>query len=204
MHLIPQDLYLGRHSPLHQASATMKLCSALILVAATALAPRTQWLFFAGIGALLVTLIILGRLPLKRMLLRLLFLEPFVLSVALLSLVQQHGLTVFLGLLTRSTLCVLTMLILVSSTPFSDTLRALRALHVPGLVVTILALTYRYLFMLLGESERMRRARLSRTFSGGRVRQWQAFSTIIAELFVRTSLRAERVYAAMCARGWKS
>src|SRR5581483_4777434 len=61
----------------------------------------------------------------------------------------------------------------------------------------------RYLFVLLDESERMRRARLSRTFTRNRKFQWRAMSTVVGQLFVRASERAERIYDAMCARGWK-
>ena len=49
----------------------------------------------------------------------------------------------------------------------------------------------------------MRRARLSRTFSSGRRRHWQSLATVVGQLFVRASERAERIYDAMCARGWK-
>ena len=60
-----------------------------------------------------------------------------------------------------------------------------------------------YLFVLADESERMRRARASRTFTRGRRARWQGLVTLVAVLFVRASERAERIYAAMCARGWK-
>jgi energy-coupling factor transporter transmembrane protein EcfT len=49
----------------------------------------------------------------------------------------------------------------------------------------------------------MRRARASRTFTRRRRFQWQALSSIVGQLFVRASERAERIYNAMCARGWK-
>ncbi len=74
----------------------------------------------------------------------------------------------------------------------------------PRLLVTVLALLYRYLFVILEESGRLARARRCRTFSRGRGAAWGSSAEIIARLFVRTSERAERVYAAMCARGWRT
>jgi cobalt/nickel transport system permease protein len=74
---------------------------------------------------------------------------------------------------------------------------------VPGLLVTTLALMHRYLFVLANEMERMRRARLSRTFTRRRRVRWQTLATVVGQLFVRASERAERIYDAMCARGWK-
>lgn len=49
----------------------------------------------------------------------------------------------------------------------------------------------------------MGRARASRTFTGRRRWQWPVLATVAGQLFVRASERAERIYAAMCARGLK-
>ena len=62
---------------------------------------------------------------------------------------------------------------------------------------------HRYLFVLVEEAERMRRARASRTFKPRRGARWHAMSTVVGQFFVRASERAERIYDAMCARGWK-
>ena len=69
--------------------------------------------------------------------------------------------------------------------------------------VTTLTLMHRYLFVLADEAERMRRARASRTFTRGRRFQWHTLATVVGQLFIRASERAERIYDAMCARGWK-
>jgi cobalt/nickel transport system permease protein len=70
-------------------------------------------------------------------------------------------------------------------------------------MLTTLALMYRYLPVLAEESRRMDRARKSRTFSMCRVMIWHNLTTVIAQLFMRSVDRAERIYLAMCARGWK-
>jgi len=130
--------------------------------------------------------------------------EPFAVSIALLSVFQRNGLEVFLAMLTKSTLCLFCMILMTATTRFSDLLRLLWRVRVPALLVTTLALMHRYLFLLLDEMLRMARARRSRTFTDGRLLVWRDSATIIAHLFVRASERAERVYAAMCARGWKT
>jgi cobalt/nickel transport system permease protein len=63
---------------------------------------------------------------------------------------------------------------------------------------------HRYLFVLLDEMERMQRARRSRTFVASRTSVWRGSAQVAALLFVRASERAERVYLAMCARGWRN
>jgi cobalt/nickel transport system permease protein len=79
----------------------------------------------------------------------------------------------------------------------------MKRLGVPRLLVTILALLYRYLFVLIDEAERLNRARASRTFSSNRRKKWHMLASLIGQLFVRSTERAERIYAAMTARGWK-
>ncbi|HTY59023.1 MAG TPA: energy-coupling factor transporter transmembrane component T, partial [Bacteroidota bacterium] len=72
----------------------------------------------------------------------------------------------------------------------------------PALLVTILALMYRYVFLLIDQAERMTRARASRTFMVRRTGRWKLAAGIVSQLFVRSTERAERIYAAMTARGW--
>jgi cobalt/nickel transport system permease protein len=94
--------------------------------------------------------------------------------------------------------------LLSSTTRFSAILRVLWGIRVPTLLVTTLALMHRYLFVLVDETGCMVRARRSRTFTHDRASAWRSSASVIAHLFVRSSERAERIYAAMCARGWKT
>jgi cobalt/nickel transport system permease protein len=188
-------------SPIHRLPAGLKLAAGLGVVVAALVMPFLQaWL---ALAALLLLAAVLGRLPWGFLAKRLLCLEPFVLGVAALSLLRPHGAAAFAGLVAKSTLCLLAMIVLSATTSFADLLSALRRLGLPSLLVTVLALMYRYLFVLLDEAERMALARSSRTFSPGRVRTWQSSAAIAGGLFVRSSLRAARVYDAMCARGWR-
>jgi cobalt/nickel transport system permease protein len=134
---------------------------------------------------------------------RMLLLEPLVLGVAGLMLFQPGGGKIFAAVMFKANLCLLTTVLLANTTPFTELVRVLQRLRVPWLFVTTLTLMHRYLFVLADEAERMRRARASRTFIHGRRFQWQALSSVVGQLFVRASERAERIYNAMCARGWR-
>jgi cobalt/nickel transport system permease protein len=123
--------------------------------------------------------------------------------VVLVNVLQVSVHKSWLALAARSGICLFTVVLLANTTPFGKILTALRSARVPALLVTTLALMHRYLFVLLDESERMRRARASRTFKRQRRVRWHVLGTVIGQLFVRASERAERIYAAMCARGWK-
>ena len=73
----------------------------------------------------------------------------------------------------------------------------------PALLLTTIALMYRYLFVLIEEAERMQRARTSRTLRARRAHAWRSTAALAGQLFLRSTERAERIYAAMCARGWR-
>jgi cobalt/nickel transport system permease protein len=190
-------------SLIHRLPAAVKLLGVAACVLVSVLLPRAAWPAYAGMGAGLLLVALLTSVPLWHLGRRLLLAEPFAVGVALLALLQDHGLQVFLAMLAKSTLCLSCIILLNSTTRFTDLLQVFRRLRVPALLIVTLALMHRYLFVLVEETARLRRARSSRTFTAGWVSGWRLTATIAAQLFVRTSERAERVYAAMCARGWK-
>jgi cobalt/nickel transport system permease protein len=196
--------YHGRRgSPVSRLPAAFKLGVALAIIVGTVLAPPTAAGWFVGMAVVLVVSVALSRLPLLFLLKRLAWLSPFILSVALVNALQPAARGNWLAVAVKSTICLLTIIVVSNTTPFSKILRVLKAVHVPGLLITTIALMHRYLFVLVEEAERMRRARASRTFTRERRARWHASSSVVGQLFVRASERAERIYDAMCARGWK-
>jgi cobalt/nickel transport system permease protein len=197
------DRYSRLDSPIHRLGAGSKLATALGLVVLAVLVPPSQPAALGALAAVLVVIAGLSRIPWSFLAWRVILLEPFVLGVAVLALFQPGGWRLFLFLLAKSTLCLGIMVLLSSTTPFSDLLRVMKAAHMPALLVTTLSLLYRYLFVLVDEAGRMRRARASRTFTPRRVWAWHTGASVVSQLFIRSSERAERIYAAMCARGWR-
>lgn len=191
-------------SRVHGWSPGRKLGAALVGVVLVVLLPRGAWAAYAATAFGLLAVALAARLDLRQLGLRVLLVEPFVIGIALLALLRPGGLPVFLSIVAKSTLCLAIMVLLTATTRFSDLLGVLWRVRVPTLLVTTLALMYRYLFVLLAESERMQRARRSRTFVPSRTGAWRGGAEVAGLLFVRASERAERVYLAMCARGWKS
>jgi cobalt/nickel transport system permease protein len=202
-----QQDFLDRHSRsdsvIHRLPAGVKLAAALLLVIIAVLWPAKHLPLMAVPAGFLVVVAALSRIPPLFLLRRLLLLEPLVLGVCLLAVFQPGGPHLVLLLIVRCTLCLLTMILLSNTTPFAELLRLLKACRMPGLLITTLMLMYRYLFVLADEAQRMKRARMSRTFVPKRGREWRTLATIVSQLFVRASERAERVYSAMCARGWR-
>ncbi len=197
------DRYSRLSSPVHRLSAGVKLGSAIVgIVLIVAIPAGKLWLFALPTLVLLV-LAGVSRIPPAFLARRILFFEPFVAGIAALNLLRPAGGEIFLAILAKSTLSLFTMILLANTTPFHALLAVFRAAGLPPLLVTVLALMYRYLFVLVDEAERMTRARSSRTFDPGALRLWRVTATVIVQLFLRTSERAERIFAAMTARGWQ-
>jgi cobalt/nickel transport system permease protein len=193
----------GRDSALARLPTGLKLGVALGMILGTVLAPPGAAGWFIGMAVVLAVAVALSRVPVLFLLKRLAWLSPFVLSVALVNAFQPGARGSWQTVALKSVICLLTVIVVSNTTPFSGILRVLREARVPALLITTIALMHRYLFVLVEEAERMRRARASRTFTRQRGVRWQALSTVVGQLFVRASERAERIYDAMCARGWK-
>jgi cobalt/nickel transport system permease protein len=198
------DPYIERASIIHRLATGIKLLLAILLIVTSVVLPRGYWLGYIAIGAIIVLSALLSRLPYRTIIKRLLLLEPFVIVISILSLFQPDGDAVFVSLVTKGSLSLCVMILLIATTRFSDIITVLWKARIPALLVTTLSLMYRYLFLIVSEADRMSRARAGRTFTRNRFFLWHNFAEIVGYLFVRTAGRAERIYAAMCARGWKS
>jgi cobalt/nickel transport system permease protein len=205
-HSILFDPYSRIDSPIRRLPAGLKLAGTLAIVLTLVVTPaQGRWFvpIFSGALLLLVAVTGLSFLPPLRIVKRILLLEPVILGAALLALFQPGGARIFTILVLRSTFCIWTMTLLAATTPFDDLLALMRRIRVPDMMITTLAMMYRYLSLLTDQTQRMRRARTSRTFNPGRANTWASLTAIIGQLFIRTAERSERVFAAMCARGWK-
>ena len=202
------DSLLGHHhshsdSAVHRLPAIVKLGLAFVIVVVTVLMPIQRIGWFVGIAGMLVLTALLSRIPILFLAKRLLVLSPFVLGVALINAFQPSTRGTWVGVGVKSSLCLFTVILVANATPFNKILRVLQTVRVPSLLITTIALMHRYLFVLADEAERMRRARASRTFARGRHFQWRTLASVVGQLFIRATERAERIYDAMCARGWK-
>ncbi len=81
---------------------------------------------------------------------------------------------------------------------------ALHRLRVPDKLVFLFLITYRYLFVIGEENSRLRTAIRFRCFRPGtNIHSFKTIAYLVGMLFVRASVRAERVNQAMRLRGFK-
>lgn len=95
------------------------------------------------------------------------------------------------------------LLMLWVTTPLDATLKAAHSLGMPGLLIHLVWLTYRYLFLLADEFARIRLAVRMRGFQGSMNRHtYRTIGHVTGTLLVRSQERAERVSQAMRCRGF--
>jgi cobalt/nickel transport system permease protein len=88
------------------------------------------------------------------------------------------------------------------TTPWTELLASLRWFRLPSLVVSVIGMTYRYIFLFLHTANNIFMARRSRTvarFSGAANRRW--IGQVMASALTKTQHLSEEVYLAMLSRG---
>lgn len=192
----------AQDSPVHQLDPRAKIVGLIGLVFVSVSLPPGAWLGFAAVGAILLGLVVVARLSPGHVLKRMTIEIPFLLAAAVIPFTVEDGLVLGATVALKLTTSVLAMVVLSSTTPFPQLLRGFELLRAPRLIVAIVAFMWRYMHVLVGEVSRMKRAREARGYSAGWI--WQAASTgpLIANLFVRSLERGERVYLAMLSRGY--
>jgi cobalt/nickel transport system permease protein len=101
-------------------------------------------------------------------------------------------------------LAVVTLaLVVLATAPLDATLKAAHGLRVPGLIIQLALLTYRYLFLLADELGRLRTALRVRGYRNRMNRHsYRTVGHVAGTLLVRGYERAERVGQAMRCRGF--
>ena len=213
------DRYSDLDSPVHRLDARVKIVAFIALVVSTVTTPASAVWVFVGYFALVWVYILLSRVPLRYVFTRSLVVIPFVLLVAAFAPFIQHGggsysfgigglkmsqtgLLVVWNCTIKSYIAVLSIIALSSTTAFPDLLKGVERLGAPRIMIVLLSFAYRYIFVLVDEAMRLKRACESRAFAGRWLWQTGVIGHMIGSLFLRSYERGERVYLAMVSRGF--
>ena len=114
----------------------------------------------------------------------------------------SRGWVTFLSIVIKCSLTVSAALLLIATTGINRLAHASRTLGVPRLFVLQFLLTYRYASLLIEEAGRTLRAYSLRAPSQRGV-QRRCWGPLAGRIMLRTLDRAQRVYHAMCLRGFR-
>jgi cobalt/nickel transport system permease protein len=211
------DQYAHVDSAISRRSPTVRLLGAVAIALGAALLPLGAWPQMVGLAAVVLALAAAARIPPGAFLVRLAAPFTFVLLVsgAVLVLapgepvarlgpvaITDAGLLRFGSVLGRAAVALGAAVVLVSTTPFDELVRALRTLRLPEGVTTALGLAYRFLYILNDEVERLRRAARSRNAADGATPRRRLAMGIAGAALQRSFDRSERLHRAMLARGF--
>jgi len=222
-----QAPYQPTRSLIHRLNARIKVIFTLIFILAISITPPRAWVAYLLFLTLSLSMSLISRLGIVFILKKALIAIPFAFAAIPLIIngegiqgsiqianhqifFSQEGSAQFLSIVLKSWISIQAAILLVSTTPFSQILNTFNFLKVPKLLTTIVALMWRYLFVIEKEVTRMLQARSSRSsrlsgskHTGGNI-LWRAKVTggMAGSLFLHSIERSERVYSAMLARGY--
>jgi cobalt/nickel transport system permease protein len=117
--------------------------------------------------------------------------------------ITKEGVTAAILLILRVGASVSLAVLLTLTTRWHTLLKALSVLRIPPVFLSVLEMTYRYIFLLLHTSSDMFMARRSRLVGRANSREERRFVTsAMGNLWTKTAVLSEEVHGAMLARGY--
>jgi cobalt/nickel transport system permease protein len=116
--------------------------------------------------------------------------------------VVTGGMISMLTLIIKGVFALLASYLLIATTSIENICYALRLLHVPKLIVTVIMLIYRYIILFMKEVERISLAYSLRAPKQKGV-HYKAWGSLLGQMLLRSIDRADIVYESMTIRGFK-
>jgi len=211
-----QEPFASGNSPIHHLSPTLRVAAAVaysFLVALShGLPTLTTALFFS------LLLLLFARLNFKKVFQRLTVVLGFLLLIWVILpwtykgeilyhiaplAIYRPGIRLCLEISLKSIAILLAMIALVSTMTTARLGHVLNHLHLPDKLVYLILITYRYIFVIEQEYQRLMRAARIRNFRPGtNLHTYRTYAYLLGMLFVRSADRAKRVHQAMVCRGF--
>lgn len=207
------DAMAAQSSPVHSLNATVKFLVTVLYIVLVVSFGKYE---LSGLFVMILYPVLMFQLSgtsIARCFYKMRIVLPLVCAVGLFNpffdrapMLAAGGVTVTGGVISMITLmlkgvfCVTASYILVATTPFDRICAALRRLHVPGFIVTLLLLTYRYISVMMEEVSVMTDAYMLRAPHQKGV-QRSAWGSFLGQLLLRSMDRAEELYSSMKLRG---
>ena len=208
------DALAAEHSPIHTLHPLCKLLVTVFYIAVTVSFPKYN---FSGLVIMVLYPVIafqVSGIPVGLCFYKLRLVLPLVCAVGLANpfldhtpLLQLGTITVTGGVVSMVTLMLkgvfslMASFLLIATTSIDAICAALRKLHVPGILTTLLLLTYRYIGVMLEEVTVMTEAYSLRA-PGQKGIHISAWGSFLGQLLMRSMDRAEELYGSMVLRGF--
>ena len=197
------DELAARSSPVHDLSAPAKLLSTIAYIITVVSFDKYD---LSGLVPLLlwpVLLFTVSGIPVRTCFFKLRIVLPLVMAVGLFNpLFDRHiilrlgtlavsgGTVSMLTLMLKGVLCLMASFLLVATTPFDSICAALRRLHVPKTLVTLLLLTYRYVGVMTEELQALKWPRQAQAWHRG---SWACCPALSLRVALATAVLPELI-----------
>ncbi|MBE6990096.1 MAG: cobalt ECF transporter T component CbiQ [Ruminococcaceae bacterium] len=209
------DTLAAGDSPIHRLCPLVKLLTTIAYIITVVSFGKYD---LAGIAVMVlypVLLFQLSGIPVSTCFYKLRFVLPLVMAVGLFNplfdrtplltvgtLTISSGAVSMLTLMTKGVLCLMASFLLMATTSIDALCAAMRRLHLPGMLVTLLLLTYRYVGVMTEELAVMTDAYHLRA-PGQRGIHRSAWGSFLGQLLLRSMDRAGELYTGMQLRGFR-
>ena len=209
------DALAAESSPLHRLHPLCKLLVTVVYIVTLVSFPKYALFPLIVMALYPVVLFQIAGIPLRLCFHKLRFILPLVCAVGLVnpfldrtplfllgSLTVTGGVVSMLTLMGKGIFALTASFLLIATTPIDTLCAALRKLHVPALLTTLLLLTYRDIGLMLDEVSVMSQAYALRApgQTGIHISAWGSF---LGQLLLRSIDRAGELYHAMLLRGFQ-
>lgn len=208
------DALAAMESPVHRLHPLAKLVTTILYIAVTVSFSRYDVTGLAAMVLYPAAMFALSGVPVKTCFYKLRFVLPLVCAVGLFNplfdrapMAAVGGVAVSGGVISMVTLmmkgvfCLTASFLLAATTSIDAVCAALRKLHVPGMLVTLILLTYRYVGLMMEEVAVMTDAYHLRA-PGQKGIRFAAWGSFLGQLLLRSSDRAGELYGSMRLRGF--
>lgn len=208
------DTLSYRQTFIHRINPGIKLIVSLAFILTVVSLPKYEVHRLLPFFIFPVFLISAGDIPAGVILKKIIVVSPFVLFAGMFNplldtniIYRISGLSIsggwisYASIIIKFVLTVSAALLLIATTSFPGICFALDKMRVPKIFVMQLLFIYRYLFVLAEEAMRIVRARNMRAF-GKHGSDIRTFINITGVFLLRSMERSERIYHAICSRGF--
>ena len=209
------DALAAEDSPIHRIHPLCKLLVTILYIVAVVSFPKYD---FSGLIVMLLYPVLLFQItgiPVRLCFHKLRFVLPLVCAVGIVNpfldrtpLLALGGLTIsggvvsMLVLMMKGVFSLMASFLLIATTSIDSLCAALRKIHVPAVITTLLLLTYRYIGVMLEQASVMSQAYKLRA-PGQKGIHISAWGSFLGQLLLRSMDRAEELYSSMTLRGFR-
>ena len=209
------DALAAQDSPVHRLHPLCKLLVTICYIATVVSFPKYDFSGLVVMALYPVLLFQAAGIPVGTCFYKLRVVLPLVCAVGIVNpfldrmpLLRLGSLTVTGGMVSMVTLMekgifsLMASFLLIATTPMDSLCAALRRLHVPSVLTTLLLLTYRYIGLMLEEVAVMTEAYKLRA-PGQKGIHISAWGSFLGQLLLRSMDRAQELYGSMLLRGFQ-